>query len=191
MRWLYAVTALDSVVLLALDVWPGALGLALLCPFFCCATFPLLWGAGAVWFSLVVRAVARRPEGARRWGRGVKVCVGWMAVCVCLVLLDAPRAAALRIHRDQFAALAATAPAGYGGAPLGRWVGIFYVTEYGADGRGGVYFVTIQHPDGIGPDTMSYGFAVRPSRGNCPFGMSAYTQSWLFGDWYSFSVSND
>jgi hypothetical protein len=187
MRCLYAVTALDSLLLLALDAWPGAIGFALLCPFFCCATAPLLWAAGVVW----VIVVARVAGGEHRFGRRVKVCIGWMAICVCLVLLEVPRTVAFWCHRDRFEDLAATAPVEYGGTPVGRWVGIYYVIEYAADDRGGVYFVTIRHPDGIGPDAVSYGFSLRPSRKSCPFGMSAYTESWLFGNWYSFSVSDD
>jgi hypothetical protein len=191
MRLLYVVTAAGSLLLLALDVWPGAIGFALLCPFVCCATVPLLGAAGAGWAALVAVTLTRRPEGRVGFDRRVGACIGWMVACGGLVLLEVPRVAAFWFHRDQFAALAATAPAGRGRADLGRWVGIYYVRSYAADESGGVYFVTVQHPDGIGPDAMSYGFALRPQREECPFGMSKYSASRLFGEWYSFAVSDD
>src|SRR5262245_27899489 len=162
----YVATAAGSLLLLALDIWPGAIGFALLCPFFCCATLPLLGMAGAGWASLVVSALSRY-RGQAKYVLRIRVCIAWMVVCVGLVLLDVPGAVALWFHRDQFAALAATAPVEYGGAELGQWVGIFYVHSYAADGAGGVYFVTVSHPDGIGPDAMSYGFAIRPQRQEC------------------------
>ena len=46
-------------------------------------------------------------------------------------------------------------------------------------------------PDGIGPDTMSYGFASRPNREGTPFGRAGYHLSHVLGDWYVFSASND
>jgi hypothetical protein len=45
--------------------------------------------------------------------------------------------------------------------------------------------------DGIGPDTMSYGFAFKPNPEGTPFGRSGYSYSHVVGDWYVFSASND
>ncbi len=50
---------------------------------------------------------------------------------------------------------------------------------------------TYAGPDGIGPDTMSYGFAFRPNREGTPFGKAGYHLSPMIGDWYCFSASNN
>jgi len=75
--------------------------------------------------------------------------------------------------------------------PLDRWLGIYHVDEWASDQRGGVYFRTGTGPDGIGPDTMSYGFVYRPNREGSPFGASHYMVRRLGGDWYWFRASND
>jgi len=70
-------------------------------------------------------------------------------------------------------------------------LGIYHVDEWASDQRGGVYFRTGTGPDGIGPDTMSYGFVYRPNREGSPFGASHYMVRRLGGDWYWFRASND
>jgi hypothetical protein len=79
----------------------------------------------------------------------------------------------------------------YGGKPLGHRLGFYSVDRYAADPRGGAYFRTHAGPDGIGPDTMSYGFAHRPNPEGSPFGRAGYHLSHVVGDWYVFSASND
>ncbi len=74
---------------------------------------------------------------------------------------------------------------------MGRWLGVYYVDRYAADPRGGVYFRTHAGPDGIGPDTMSYGFAYKPNPKGTPFGRAGYHLSHVTGNWYVFSASND
>ena len=69
------------------------------------------------------------------------------------------------------------------GAALDRRLGIYHVDRLAADPRGGVYFRTHTGADGIGPDTMSYGFAFRPNPVGTPFGRAGYGYSHLFGDW--------
>jgi hypothetical protein len=70
-------------------------------------------------------------------------------------------------------------------------VGLFKVDRYAKDPRGGVYFRTATGADGIGPDTMSYGLAVRPNAEGSPFGNAYYDTYHLFGDWHTFEASND
>jgi hypothetical protein len=74
---------------------------------------------------------------------------------------------------------------------LGQRLGVYSVDRYAADPRGGIYFRTHAGPDGIGPDTMSYGFAFWPNREGTPFGKAGYGLSHMVGDWYCFSASND
>jgi hypothetical protein len=72
-----------------------------------------------------------------------------------------------------------------------RLVGSFEVHDVIRDPRGGVFFC-IRHPgDGLGPDTMTYGFAYEPNRKGTPFGNASYELSALGGDWYLFSASDD
>jgi hypothetical protein len=75
------------------------------------------------------------------------------------------------------------------------WVGWYWVDRSESDGEGRAYFRTASHGDGIGPDEVSYGFAKIPPRANrtvrSPFGAARYAETWLFGDWYVFSTSND
>jgi hypothetical protein len=69
--------------------------------------------------------------------------------------------------------------------------GPYRVDAYAGDERGGVFFRTRAGPDGIGPDTTSYGFAFRPNTEGTPFGNAHYQRRHLFGDWYAFAASDD
>jgi hypothetical protein len=115
-----------------------------------------------------------------------------LIVSFALILTGSPRRIAFRISGPAFQRHVATAPASaYEGKGLGLWLGVYYVDRYAADPRGGVYFRTHAGADGIGPDTMSYGFAFRPNPKGTPFGRAGYRYSHVVGDWYSFSASND
>jgi hypothetical protein len=115
-----------------------------------------------------------------------------IAVSLILIWFGIPRPVAFLLSRPAFERLVATAPASrYGGEPLGHRLGVYYVDRYAADPHGGVYFRTHAGPDGIGPDTMRYGFAYRPNREGTPFGKAGYGLSRMAGDWYCFSASND
>ncbi|WP_139228486.1 hypothetical protein [Planctomicrobium piriforme] len=63
--------------------------------------------------------------------------------------------------------------------------------DYATDPRGGVSFRTHTSPDGIGPDTMSYGFAYHPNGEGTPFGAAGYQVRRLQNGWYWFMTSND
>jgi hypothetical protein len=185
-------TALVSLVFLALDLWPGAIAFTMLCPVVCCATLPALYLVSLAWVGVVGLTFHRQRERGVRVSPTVVACVAWMTGCGVLVLSDIPRLAAFSFYRDEFESLAATAPTAGEKVSCNRWVGCFYIDEYAADKHGAVYFRTVSHADGIGPDTMSYGFVLRPNRSEgTPFGWSSYRQSHLIGDWYSFGVSDD
>jgi hypothetical protein len=109
-----------------------------------------------------------------------------------LIVTSAPRRTAFLLSRPAFRRHVDTAPASeYEGEALVRFLGIYYVDRYGADPRGGIYFRTHAGADGIGPDTMSYGFAFRPNPKGTPFGNAHYRLVRMAGDWYVFSASND
>jgi hypothetical protein len=123
---------------------------------------------------------------------GIIASIAVLVVCFALVLTGLPRRIAFFLSCPAFERYVATAPAfGGGNAPLGRWLGAYYVDTYAADPRGGIYFRTHAGADGIGPDTMSYGFAFRPNPQGTPFGRASYRCARMVGDWYMFSASND
>lgn len=189
---LHLATALVSLGLLALNLWPGAIWSLTIAPILCVVTFPLLCLVLLIWMLLVIGTAYRQYTKGIRVSPSVVACVTWMALTAVLVAFDVPRVVAFWCYRDEFAALATNAPVSDRGVPLQRWVGCFYIDQYGADGQGAVYFRTVSHADGIGPDIRSYGFALLPETGgHCPFGRSGREQSLLFGDWYSFSISDD
>jgi hypothetical protein len=208
---LFGLALTGSLVLLALSVYPGVLAdLAFMSVLFVlpCGV-PMLLG-GLVVLSLVVfrkskakkpgfgdvlsdDAIGTPPSAARTrpWGRlAMLVSLASFALLVGGV----PRRAAFWWSRPAFEALVANAPvdgyAQFGGAVAG-WVGLYHVDRYAVDRRGGVYFRTHSGPDGIGPDTMSYGFAYRPNAVGSPFGRAGYRVSRLAGDWYVFRASDD
>lgn len=133
-----------------------------------------------------------RPRGDARRRRWISFAPALVALCFALVLTGTPRRVAFLLSRPAFRRHVARAPADdYEGERLGRLLGLYHVDRYAADPRGGVYFRTHAGLDGIGPDTMSYGFAYRPNPKGSPFGNARYRRTPLAGDWYSFSASDD
>ncbi len=131
----------------------------------------------------------KSPVPHRRW---FIVAITTLILSVVLMMNGIPRRVAFALSRPAFQQRAATAPVSeYNGEGLGRRLGVYHVDRYAADPRGGVYFRTYAGADGIGPDTMSYGFACRPNREGTPFGNAAYRYAHVVGDWYEFSASND
>jgi hypothetical protein len=115
-----------------------------------------------------------------------------LSLCFVLILNGVPKRVAFVLSRSAFQRLAAKAPISeFNGEALGRRIGVYYVDRYAPDPRGGVFFRTHSGADGIGPDTMSYGFAYRPNPEGTPFGRAGYRYSHVVGDWYEFSASND
>jgi hypothetical protein len=128
---------------------------------------------------------------ARRW-RWLILPPIVVALSLILIRYGIPRRVAFVLSRPAFERHIAMAPANrHEGKPLERWLGVYYVDRYAADPRGGVYFRTHAGPDGIGLDTVSYGFAFRPNRDGSPYGRAGYHLSHMVGDWYCFSASND
>ena len=125
-------------------------------------------------------------------GRPILISMFVVIVSLVLVVTGLPMRAGFLLSRPAFRRHVVTAPASeYEGEALGRFLGIYYVNRFAADPRGGVYLRTHAGADGIGPDTMSYGFAYKPNPKGTPFGNSHYGLSHIVGDWYFFSASND
>lgn len=208
MTLLLKLAAAGSPVLCGLSVYPGVLFDLL----FVVALFSPLWlpalVIGVIIFLVVQARSAKKPPikldvdligdeigvgkaTARRW-RWYILSPIVVALSIVLIRYGIPRRIGFLLSRSAFERLIATAPVSrYEGEPLGQRLGLFDVDRYAADPRGGVYFRTHAGPDGIGPDTMSYGFAFRPNREGTPFGKAGYGLSHMGGDWYCFSASND
>ena len=208
MTVLLELAVVGSVVLLGLSIYPGVLFdllfvVAIFSPFW----FPALIIGGFLLVSILGRSTRKPRIGTdldlvdddigpskptvhqRRWIILVPVIV---AMSLIFIRYSIPRRVAFVLSRPAFERRVATAlNSVYEGEPPGRWLGLYYVDRYVADPRGGVYFRTHAGPDGIGPDTMSYGFAYRPNREGSPFGRAGYHLSHMVGDWYGFSASND
>ncbi len=208
MTLLLKLAAAGSLVLVVLSVYPGVLVDIL---FLAVLLFPLwvpaLFIGGLILLVIQTRSAGKKPVApdldpiadeigagkttARRW-RWRILSPAIVAMSLVLILNGVPRRVAFVLSRPAFQRHIAPAPADeYEGEPLWRLLGVYYVDLYAADPRGGVYFRTHAGPDGIGPDTMSYGFAYRPNWEGTPFGKAGYGLSHMVGDWYCFSASND
>jgi hypothetical protein len=198
--------ALGGVALALLSAYPGVLvdlmliGI-LLSPLWVPAL--ILFGSVALFFRgrSAERAVERvHVRAAKVGGNKIAACPGRalialstvLALSLALAMSGIPRRVAFRVSRPAFERLVISAPVSpHGSEVLGRMVGLYYVDRYAADPRGGVYFRTHAGADGIGPDTMSHGFAYRPNPQGTPFGRAGYRCSRVVGDWYVFSASDD
>jgi hypothetical protein len=191
-RVVFGLTVVGGSGLLGLAVWPGLLEVVVFSIPLFCVSLPLL----GFWFLMLVvfglRDIASRPEppGRRRWW-GV-LSAGIMFGTIALLWFRVPQRIAFAFCYADLRGLVDAAPADeFRREEIGCQVGPYWVDQYGADQRGGVFFRTATGPDGIGPDQMSYGFAFRPNGQGSPFGNSRYGQRHLFGDWYVFAVSDD
>jgi hypothetical protein len=208
MTFLLKLAALGSVILVGLSAYPGV-SVDLL--FVGVLLSPLWLLALGIVFLVVLffraRSTRKKPleldpdlgeediGGAKlsvpQW-RPILISAFIVIVSVILIATGFPKRVAFRISRASLQRHVATAPVSeYESEAMGRWLGVYYVDRYAADPRGGVYFRTHAGADGIGPDTMSYGFAFRPNPKGTPFGNAHYRLFRMGGDWYIFSASND
>lgn len=182
-------TAIGALALLVGAAWPGALRVFLLGFPQLFLVVPLLacWIMGLVLLGGV--ALVAGPPDLRRTS---VLALATMALAALLVRLDVPQRVALALHRDALAELLEEAANdAWSGPPLDRRVGLYRVERVVRDARGGVYLRTLTGPGGIGPVTLSYGFAHRPNAEGSPFGNAQYELRPLGGEWFAFSASDD
>lgn len=142
-----------------------------------------------------------------------------LASTFTLMRMDVLHVWGFSLSRPAFERLLATAPPAppiVGRAtPLGRFVGIYWIDEYGFGSDGGVFFRYGTGIDGFF-ETMSFGLCYRPgehttlpgstSQGDAehtpdsypswppqitPFGSASYRLTPIDSDWHWFAVSND
>lgn len=191
--WFYA-TALCGLGLLKMSVIPGGLAKWLVEIPYLLISLPLFLAWLGMPFLLAFHDLLTRlfnwprPEG-KRWG--VR-CVGLVVVFCAMLASHLATVITFPLFQDAFEQLVKTSPAkrDFSGFASQK-IGPYPVDDYCADDRGGVYFRTNTGRDGLGPDTVSYGFAFRPNLQGTPYGNTSYELTQLFGDWYTFSASND
>jgi hypothetical protein len=201
MVFLLKIAAIASILLALMSAWPGVLDdLGILAIFFYLMTM-----GGWIVLLLLARSIKKPAEpslvaddeiGAgkprvRQWRWSID-CIVILILSFVLIRTGVPMRVAFLLSRPSFERYAAMGTASeHKSEPLERWLGVYFVDRYAADAGGGVYFRTHAGADGIGPDTMSYGFAFRPNPNWTPFGSARYRLTHVAGDWYSFSASND
>ena len=201
LRNINVITSTGAIVLLVMSIWPDYAG-------GCCG---FLVGAGAAgllgvsWLFVVLQAQYRR-----KWPPVRQMAAAPLVVLLTYAMLNLyiPRRVAFIACQEQFDEIVArsvsptttTAPSttlpDVGSrqtdpVPLNRRLGVYRVDQYAIDPRGGIYFRTGTGQDGMGPDTMSYGFVYRPNPDGTPFGASRYLVRRIRGDWHWFQASND
>jgi uncharacterized membrane protein len=198
---LLKIAAVTSILLALMSAWPGVLS-----DFACMPLFLYVLTIGG-WSVLLILArvvqksaepnvVADDEVGAgkplvrqRRWSID---CIVISILSFVLIPTGIPMRVAFLLSRPSFEQYAAMATASeHNSGPLERWLGVYYVDRYATDAGGGVYFRTHAGADGIGPDTMSCGFAFRPNPNWTPFGSARYRFMQVAGEWYVFSASDD
>lgn len=185
----FVLTILGGAALLTLAIWPGLIGDVVFgLPFFL-LSLPAL----GCWFLMLVCLgywdLIRRARDRPRWGLWSAAV---MFITLALLWMHVPQRVVFAFCASRLKPFVNDVPAGRNfemGGPIHS--GPYRIDEYAGDERGGVFFRTRTGPDGIGPDTMSYGFVYNPNREGTPFGNAHYYLDHLFGDWYSFAASDD
>jgi hypothetical protein len=184
-------TALGCLAALTISVFPGVLDdLLFLAIFVAVLAIPIILIGGVL--TLIVLARRGKLKGVTVLWRHFLVAALIVAGSLVLLTFYVPRRIAFAASRSAFEELVSQAHKfDHQGTPLNKRLGVYYVDEYAADPRGGVYFRVHTGPDGIGPDQMSYGFAYMPNSSGTPFGAARYEQFRLSDGWYWFCASND
>jgi hypothetical protein len=187
----FAITTLGGAALLALAIWPGLLGDVVFGFPFLLLSLPALgiWFLVLVGLGLLDLVGGWKPNNRRRWGLWSAAI---MFVMLALLWLNVPQRVAFALSFSKLQPLANRGPTERFFEKHGEiQAGPYRIDVYARDERGGVFFRTRTGPDGIGPDTVSYGFAFRPNREGTPFGNAHYQRRHLFREWYAFSASDD
>ena len=187
-------TVVGSLTVLLLSVWPG-----LLSDIFFIAIILLVKWVPIVLIvlatSIVIGIIRNRRRGVQEkqcFPKREALAIPILAfVALAMLVTDVPRQIAFLASKSAFDVAVESAPVSKYGVPFSRRLGVYKVDEWATDPRGGVYFRVHSGADGIGPDVMSYGFALKPNSKGSPFGRADYATYRLIGDWYVFMASND
>lgn len=190
-RLVLAATVLVALFGLVLSLWPGRLqDFTFLALVSVCLWGPIAFVVGGWWCWMLWSTWRQMP---RSTGLLFELTAIPITLCVTFVLLAGyvPRRIAFRLHRRGFENAVQQVPITERGVPAKLKLGLYEVDEYAVDPRGGVYFRVHAGQDGLGPDTMSYGFVKNPNREGTPFGAAHYHLHPLVSPWYWFAASND
>lgn len=186
---LLAITIAAAMLVLGLSAWPGLLGdLVLWSIVFLLICSPLVALMAVVFAIMVYRRYRQGRLSPFPKCEAVAIPI-IMAAALTLLVLQVPLRVAFLLSQSAFEQAVAAAPTSPHGG--GTRLGLYKVDEFAAAPCGGVFFRVYAAPDGISPDTMSYGFAYQPNPQTTPFGTAHYSVSHLWGDWYTFEASND
>lgn len=157
-----------------------------------------------LFFAVLVAVVMALPVGITlviyaliSYRRG-DIWIPWAEMKIALLILSVTLVALyfylpLRISfaacRGSFEALLVSSPAS--DPRFDRRIGPYRIDQCLVDDGGGTYFRVHEGGDGIGPDTISYGFCHLPDPQGSPFGAAKYRTYPLGNDWYWFRASDD
>ena len=198
LNWsLFATLAICSLAL-TLSIYPGLLqSLPVILAFlFIGVTWVLIVG-GTVFFGLVEMAQRLQSSVAMDWRSQfpkthlIRIGLIWVILMGSYGLLKfyVPRRIAFALSRPAFDRGLEKTPQGKNIRPL--QFGVYKIEAYEIDRRGGQYFRAYSHGDGLGPDTVSYGFVYQPNPDGSPFGDAYYGIHPLGKRWYWFQASAD
>lgn len=186
---LVAFALLACAAALLVSVYPGVLNDLLFLAILLSIPVLGLIGLVAIPFVVILAVKARWRDVHIPWTR-LMIVAALLAGTYVLLKFYVPRRIAFIASRSSFERMVAQSPPSQFSTTPRRF-GVYRVDEIAADPRGGVYFRTHAGADGIGPDTMSYGFVHKPNSQGSPFGAAWYKVHHITGDWYWFKASDD
>lgn len=184
-RFLSIATPIICLATLALSIYPGWLNVLL--------SIALVLGIIAapvvvVWLIGMLVILYRRRDIDFPWKRA-EFTVLILMITGGLLWFHVPLRIAFAACRGGFRK--ALESVNLNDAPFDRRIGIYHVDACQVDERGGSYFRVHTGGDGLGPDTVSYGFCYLPNAEGSPFGAAKYRTVSLGGGWHSFRASDD
>lgn len=196
---IFFTTIFICVAALAISIYPGALSEIFFVTFLLFFVGLPIFAAIGVFILIALIVFAQRGKFNQILSKFKKLRIPWkravmmvVIVCVSYILLKyyIPRRLAFIVSKPAFARMLVQAPvSGVDEMKLNRHLGLYYVDEYAADPRGGVYF-RVFYSRWIFQIT-SYGFVYKPNSKGSPFGSTNYRTFRLYDQWYWFEDSTD
>lgn len=186
---LLIIAILTCSLTLLLSVYPGVLQDFVI--FIVIGFIGLLLAIGLA-ISAINLCLKREEQSSRSGFRRLIATLLILAISYGSLKFYVPRRIAFFLSRPAFEKWLVTHPATTNKLQsINTKFGIYQVDEYFAGKQGDRYFRVYSHGDGLGPDTVSYGFAYQPNSENSPFGNANYKIYRLGNGWYWFQASND